>query len=338
MLPTVTHEIPNRRLTAVRSVTCARYAVNSSNSDVNALVPLAHGTRSTFTPQRGHDTRHGAYRRHADSRPHDRCRHLRSGCRSYRGARFPHAPHRERRHDGATDAVNGPAAGISTARTYICVTPNSRRSTVVRRMGLSSSRVLVVAHPAHETRKPLRFATRFGDARRRTRRRRPPDTGRPAEVHGPRRSRRRQPVPVLEPPAGAPSASSWTAGTPPSRPGRKAHNCCLSGGTDGVSPEGPERSGGRAQRVDTPAGPPLPLTALPRHRATRICLKQVRHDPSVPRSPALSAPRADPTIAPQLAHTRCRRARFFRSRKRSLMPRGRRSFGRGMALGVTSGS
>ena len=75
-----------------------------------------------------------------------------------------------------------------------------------------------------------------------------------------------------------------------------------------MSPEGPERSEGRAQRVDTPAGPPLPPTALPRHRATRTCLKQVRHDPSVPRSPALSAPRADPTIAPQLAHTRCRRA------------------------------
>ena len=26
MLPTITHEIPGRRLTAVRSVTCARYA------------------------------------------------------------------------------------------------------------------------------------------------------------------------------------------------------------------------------------------------------------------------------------------------------------------------
>ena len=35
---------------------------------------------------------------------------------------------------------------------------------------------------------------------------------------------------------------SWRAGTPPSRPGRKAHICCLSGGTDGVSPEGPQRS------------------------------------------------------------------------------------------------
>ena len=33
-----------------------------------------------------------------------------------------------------------------------------------------------------------------------------------------------------------PRAKSWTAGTPPSRPGRKAHNCCLSGGRAGVSP------------------------------------------------------------------------------------------------------
>ena len=50
MLPTVTHDIPSRRLTAVRSVTCARYAANSSNPDVNTLLPLAHGTCSTFTP------------------------------------------------------------------------------------------------------------------------------------------------------------------------------------------------------------------------------------------------------------------------------------------------
>ena len=158
MLPTVTHDIPSRRLTAVRSVTCARYAANSSNPDVNTLVPLAHGTCSTFTPrQRRHDTRHGAYRSHAGIRPHDRCRHWRTGCRSYRGARFPHVPHRERRHDGSTDTVNGPSAAISTCLTYICVTPNSRRSNVVRRMGLSSSRVVVVH--AHETRKPLAFAT-----------------------------------------------------------------------------------------------------------------------------------------------------------------------------------
>ena len=33
--------------------------------------------------------------------------------------------------------------------------------------------------------------------------------------------------------------SSWTAGTPPSRPGRKAHNCHPSRGAGGVSPEGP---------------------------------------------------------------------------------------------------
>ena len=63
MLATVTHEIPSRRLTAVRSVTCARCAGNSSNPDVNLLLPLAHGICSTFTPrQRRHDTRHGAYR------------------------------------------------------------------------------------------------------------------------------------------------------------------------------------------------------------------------------------------------------------------------------------
>ena len=155
MLPTVTHCIPSRRLTAVRSITCDRYAANSSNPDVNTLPPPAHGTCSTFTPQRGHDTRHGAYCSHAAIRPHDRCRHSRTGRRSYRGARSPHVPHRERRHDGSTDTVNGPAAAISTCLTYICVTPNSRRSNVVRRMGLSSSRVVMVH--SHETGKPLRL-------------------------------------------------------------------------------------------------------------------------------------------------------------------------------------
>ena len=33
--------------------------------------------------------------------------------------------------------------------------------------------------------------------------------------------------------------SSWTARAPPSKSGRKAHNCHLSCGTDGVSPAGP---------------------------------------------------------------------------------------------------
>ena len=36
-----------------------------------------------------------------------------------------------------------------------------------------------------------------------------------------------------------PGESSWTVGTPPSRPGRKAHNCHPSRGADGVSPGGP---------------------------------------------------------------------------------------------------
>ena len=55
MLPTATHEIPSRRLTGVRSVTCARYAADSSNAAVNTLLPSAHGTRSTFTPHREHE-------------------------------------------------------------------------------------------------------------------------------------------------------------------------------------------------------------------------------------------------------------------------------------------
>ena len=46
MFPTGGHEIPNARLTVVRSVTCARYAASSSNGAVNPLLPAAHGTRS----------------------------------------------------------------------------------------------------------------------------------------------------------------------------------------------------------------------------------------------------------------------------------------------------
>ena len=50
MLPTAGQEIPSTRLTVVRSVTCARYAVNSSSGTVNALFPTAQDTRSTRTP------------------------------------------------------------------------------------------------------------------------------------------------------------------------------------------------------------------------------------------------------------------------------------------------
>ena len=83
MLPTATHEIPSRRLTGVRSVTCARYSADSSNAAVNTLLPSAHGTRSTFTPHREHDTRHGVYCSHTGIRPHGRCRHTRAGRRLY---------------------------------------------------------------------------------------------------------------------------------------------------------------------------------------------------------------------------------------------------------------
>ena len=143
--------------------------------------------------------------------------------------------------------VNGPSAAISTCLTYICVTPNSRRSNVVRRMGLSSSRVVVIH--AHETRKPLAFATasaKRDDARG------PDNTLGPAQRAsaagaGPRGGRwGNQPASIPKPPAVALFRVVVDGRDAPSRPGRKAHICCLSGGTDGVSPEGPQRSEGRA--------------------------------------------------------------------------------------------
>ncbi len=82
MLPTACHEIPSTRLTVVRSVTCARYAVNSSNGAVNTLGPNAHDTSSTRTPHCRHDTRHGAYCNNTGVAPHGTCRHWRSGRRS----------------------------------------------------------------------------------------------------------------------------------------------------------------------------------------------------------------------------------------------------------------
>ncbi len=51
MLPTACHEMPVRRLTAVRSMVCARYATISSHDAVNALPLAAHETCSTRTPQ-----------------------------------------------------------------------------------------------------------------------------------------------------------------------------------------------------------------------------------------------------------------------------------------------
>ena len=74
---------PRRRLTAVRSVTCARYAANSSNPDVNSCCRSPTCTCSihpaAIIPQP---------RR---IRPQDRCRHSHRR-RSYRGARFPQVP------------------------------------------------------------------------------------------------------------------------------------------------------------------------------------------------------------------------------------------------------
>ena len=99
-------------------------------------------------------------------------------------------------------------------------------------------------------------------------------------------------------------ASTWDAGGRPN---------CWNGSVSGWMMVPKARNGSRRirPRLAEPGATVvglLPPMDLPRHRATRTCLKQVRHDPSVPRSPALSAPRVAPTIAPQPAHTRCRRA------------------------------
>ena len=110
-------------------------------------------------------------------------------------------------------------------------------------MGLSSSRVVVIY--AHETRKPLAFATasaKRDDARG------PDNTLGPAQrasaagagTRGGRWGNQLASIP--KPPAVALFRVVVDGRDAPSRPGRKAHICCLSGGTDGVSPEGPQRS------------------------------------------------------------------------------------------------
>ena len=76
----------------VPHVTCARYAADSSNAAVNTLLPSAHGTRSTFTPHREHDTRHGVYCSHTGIRPHGRCRHTRAGRPQRATERVPPQP------------------------------------------------------------------------------------------------------------------------------------------------------------------------------------------------------------------------------------------------------
>ena len=53
MLPTACHEMAIRRLTAVRSIVCDRYATNSSHDAVKALPLAAHDTCSTRTPSDG---------------------------------------------------------------------------------------------------------------------------------------------------------------------------------------------------------------------------------------------------------------------------------------------
>ena len=110
-------------------------------------------------------------------------------------------------------------------------------------MGLSSSRVVVVH--AHETRKSLAFSTASAqrDAARGPRQplgpaQRACTAG--AELRGGRWGN--QPAFIPEPPAFALFRVVVEGRDAPVQVGRKAHICCLSGGTDGVSPEGPQRS------------------------------------------------------------------------------------------------
>ena len=84
----------------------------------------------------------------------------------------------------------------------------------------------------------------------------------------------------------------------PSRPGRKAHNCHPSRGADGFHPPGAERSGGRAQHVDTPPVPQLRGADRPTSGcASPGRVRTEKHDPAgingvripVPGSPFVAA-------------------------------------------------
>ena len=241
MFPTACHETPSSRLTAVRSVICARYAAISSSVSVNALLLVAHDTCSTRTPHCPHDTRHGAYSTSTGVRPHGTWRHRRNGWRSYRGARSPHAPQRDRRHDGRTPTANSPDFPTYASRTCIRVTPSSRRSTVVRRMG-SPPHWWSSATP-NETRKPLRPATA----------RRPP-----LPTHAPsgRCTAAACLNRILALPVGSPAGSWLPATTSHSRP------------VGGGSPHGPERSGGAAfAPLDAP---PTGRAPHPRGHASNV--------------------------------------------------------------------
>ena len=163
---------------------------------------------------------------------------------------------------------------------------------------------------------PCVLQTRFGDARRHTQRRRPltrdPDPGRRWRPRlrrpGPG-GRRRQPAPVLRAVGRRAFRVVVDGRDAPSRPGRKAHNCCLSGGTV-CHPKG--RSAAKDARSALTRRPALRYLrrTCPRHRATRTCPQSGAPRHRQFRSHlALSAPRVDQTITTQPTHTRCRRAR-----------------------------
>ncbi len=150
---------------------------------------------------------------------------------------------------------------------------------------------------------------RFGRARRRRRPRQHPGP-RPTGVHG----RRRGPEAAVAlirrslSPNRRPSRLPHGRGRP-GRPGRAArpHICCLSDGTDGVSPAGGSAAEDAWSALTRrPAATPLrPTPAVCHARGP----SGERRGGSIPRPPARPAPLADPpTAASQPAHTRFRRA------------------------------
>ena len=152
---------------------------------------------------------------------------------------------------------------------------------------------------------------RFGRARRRRRPRQHPGP-RPTGVHG----RRRGPEVAVGPIRRSLSPNRRPSRLPhgcldgraaPSRPRRKAHICCLSGGTDGVSPAGGSAAEDAWSALTRrPAATPLRPTPVVCHARGP---SGKRHGGSIPRPLcAAGTPRrpADRRLTP--AHTRFRRA------------------------------
>ena len=147
--------------------------------------------------------------------------------------------------------------------------------------------------------------TRVGGNGRRSMAREPPKTPCSRPLLRPRDYTRQAHAPTVPRASGVKTSTAWT---PPSRRGRKAHNCSLSGRTDRrVTRQGRSAGGGRAQRVDTPVGPqlPRPYTAAGHRPALgRSC----RSTSVLSRSSVIGRCCRRSRTAPKPTHTNLRRA------------------------------